>query len=596
MDSGKNPTLASQINPLGLQRNQLAWLSNASVRAGGIQPRLGWNYLCTVHDDSELYQGGLMYQPDASYPYLMLSIGGRMYQVRVDSDNSVHDVTGGFADPASVPQAFFVQAEQFMVKQTGDGVTLPLFWDGVSLRRSVGIIGPNNIPANEAYPQDLPFNEIPAATCMDYYMGRLWYAQGRQYCAGDIVDNTASGTIAYEFRDSVLKVTESPLAAGGDGFIIPANDTNIRAIAHTNELNASLGQGNLYVFTRKNVYALQVPVTRAEWIATTANTQPQQTVALRGFGASGDRSVVPVNGDLYYQTVEPGIRSLALGVRDFDMWSNTPLSRNEVRLMQYNDPALLSYASGIEFDNRLWQTAAPLQTAVGVAHQAVAPLDFDIISSFLDKINATNLPAWEGQYEGLLILQLFTGDFGGIQRLFGVVYSQINSAIEVWEMTGNQATDNSLNGQESISWYAEFPAFTWGKEFQLKELCGGEIWVDQIFGQVNFELYYRNDQNPCWKLWCAWSECAAEDCSQDANNPCAYPLGPYKTQFRATRQFPVPPVSCDLQNSRPSTLGYQFQPLLRIVGQARVRGLLLYATNKDRAPYQFLVPNCKTTV
>jgi hypothetical protein len=110
-----------------------------------------------------------MYQPDAANPYLMLAIGGKMIQVRVDTDNSVVDVTDGFTDPANVPQVHFCQAENFLIKQAGDGVTLPLFWDGATLRRSNGVFsgggggGGGAIPGPSTLPS-YPLNTIAAFT------------------------------------------------------------------------------------------------------------------------------------------------------------------------------------------------------------------------------------------------------------------------------------------------------------------------------------------------------------------------------------------------------------------------------------------------
>ncbi len=67
-----------------------------------------------------------------------------------------------------------------------------------------------------------PTPQLPAAGPMVYYQGRLWYAIGRIFTAGDIVGGP-SGTLAYNFKDSILMVTENPLAIGGDGFAVPDN-------------------------------------------------------------------------------------------------------------------------------------------------------------------------------------------------------------------------------------------------------------------------------------------------------------------------------------------------------------------------------------
>ena len=61
VDSGKVPTIASELIPNGLKRNQLAWMTNCTVRGGGVTPRTGWIRLAKVHPGNALYQGGFLY-------------------------------------------------------------------------------------------------------------------------------------------------------------------------------------------------------------------------------------------------------------------------------------------------------------------------------------------------------------------------------------------------------------------------------------------------------------------------------------------------------------------------------------------------------
>src|SRR6185436_2489928 len=190
-----------------------------------------------------------------------------------------------------------------------------------------------------------------------------------------------------------------------------------------------------------------------------------------------DRSVVQVNGDLYFQSLEPSIRSLFTSVRNFGQAGNIAIAANENRVLQFNDRALLKFASGIEFSNRLWQTALPKQVDQGVIHQAIIPLDFVPVSSFLAQFN----PVWEGMYEGLDVLQMFTGDFGGRERAFSMVVSRGDQSMHVWEMTNSERFEN---GDNRVGWQIEFPAFTWSREFLLKKLVSGELWFDKIFGEV----------------------------------------------------------------------------------------------------------------
>lgn len=559
VNSIKVSTVASQTNPNGLQRNELSWMVNCTVRDGGITQRTGWQPVGVISDGSELFQDASFYDPATAFPYILASIGGKILQVDPNGTFAPVDLSAAFGlpNPPTVPHAFMQQAEQFMVIQAGDGVTLPLFWDGSLLRRSVGIGG-------------APTSELPAATAMDYYMGRLWYAQGRVYSAGDIVGNTASGTLPYNFTDSVLKVTENPLAVGGDGFTVPSQAGNIRALKHSANLDAALGQGTLFIGTRKSIYALTVPVSRTAWIAADANNQPLQTVVQINNGMVGDRSVVAINGDLFYQTLEPAIQSLISAVRYFQQWGNTPVSANEDRILAFNDRALLHDSSGISFDNRVIQTALPKSLPQGTVHMALLPLDFTPLSVF----NKALPPAWEGHYEGLQVLKLLTADFGGRERAFAIVVSEKDSSIQLWELTDFARTEN---GDNRVTWQFETPAWTWGQELELKKMVSAEFWVDKLFGNVDFTLEYREDSNVCYRPWHKWRACSARNSCEDVHNPVCYPLEPRRESFRSTMTLPLPPNACDAVTGRPANVGYQFQLRLTVQGWCRIRGVRVFA-------------------
>lgn len=593
VNSVKVTTVASPNNPDGLLRNELAWLDNANVRDGGITQRGGWKPLVKVIATAGyLYQGGAFYDADGLSTYLMLAISGHIYKIDVDAGTIV-DLTLAFPGtgmPASQPYFYFQQGEQFMIIQAGDYVTLPLFWDGTTLRRSLGIISANNVPGKPPLGV-MPFNELPAAGPMDYYGNRLWYAfpgllpgqQGiRTYTAGDIVGNQSSGTAPYGFRDSILKVTENPLAIGGDGFTVPTSAGNIRALKHSANLDTTLGQSQLFVFTRRSVYSLDVPVSRTAWIAADSNNQPLQSVVQVVNGSVNDRCVVPVNGDLYYQSFEPGIRSLINAIRYFNQPGNIQISANEQRILDFNDRSLMHFASGIEFDSRLLQTSLPKQNGINVTSSAIVPLDFIPMSYLQSNFN----PIWGGMYEGLDFLQLFAADFGGLQRAFGAIVSQLDGSLEIWELTQD---DPFSNGDNRVTWIIEWPAFTWGEEFEMKKLITTELWIDKLYGTVHFKLEWRVDSDPCWRLWKEWDLCTARTSAEDATNTVVYPLQTFCESFRATITTSEPPPQCVSATGRPANLGYQFQPRLTVSGFARVRGILLHAEKKDRQLFDNMV-------
>lgn len=577
VDSVKVTTIQSQLNPNGLARNELAWLNNATVRDGGITQRTGWQPL-VKNLPNGLFQGESMYNPDLDgMPYHIVCISGRIYQVLQDASNPIIDLSAkfGLTMPANQTQFFFCQGENYLIIQAGDYTTLPLFWDGNILRRSRGITNPAVAPGTPGV------NEIPAAGPMDYYMGRIWYGNARQVNAGDIVGGS-SGTSPNQFRDAILNVTENPLVLGGDGFTLPDNAGNIRAIRHSANINASLGQGQLFVFTRKAVYSLNVPVTRTQWIAATGNNQPLITVVQLNNGAVNDTSIVPVNGDLYFQSLEPAIRSLIAAVRYFNQPGNIEISSQEERVLAFNDRSLLHYASGIFFDNRLLQTALPIQQAQGVVHQAIVPLDFVPAST----LQSDNRPVWEGMYEGVDFFQLTSADFGGRERAFGLVRSRVDGSINLWELTDFNRFEN---GDQRVTWIIEFPAYTWGDEFALKKLVSAELWVDKLFGTVEFTMQYRPDGDVCWKDWHRWQRCSARNSCEDASNPACYPLIPYRESYLSTMTLPQPPSRCEASTGRPSNIAYQFQPRLIIHGWCRVRGIRMFAEAVDRETYKGLV-------
>lgn len=581
-------TKRNQLHPNGVAENQICWGINSTMRGGGIFPRFGWMPVLKNAGWSGLYQGGFCYSPDFGDPILLVLIGGRLYRIRTDTDFSVTDLSAvfGLTMPPDEPQAFFEQAEMFCVIQSGDLTTNPLFYDfGIesvrpeTLRRSNGFVGVND-----------PTNEIPPAGPMSYYQNRLWYAIGNQYIAGDIVRNLSSGTAPYQFRDSVLHVTENPVATRGDAFIVPAEAGNIRALNWAANLDTALGQSNLYIFTRNTVFACNAPITRADWVAATNNNMPLQTVALAGGGCYAERSVVQVNGDLYWLAPPNGdVRSLQASLRYFHQPGQVPISRNVDRAIQFNDRSLMRFGTGIQFDNRLLESCLPIETPAGVAWRGLLPLDFDLISTLEQRLP----PAWEGVLEGVQILQLFEGIFGGVQKGFAMVWSQLDNEIQLWQLTTTSKTDTDVQGDPArIQWVIETPAYSFNNPYQLKELETLEIWLDRLNGTVDFTAEYRPDQSPCWLPWAQWQECAAADCAQEFDSPCAssgYPLTPFCDSFRATRMLPKPIAQCVQAVGRPSNIAYMFQCRLTIRGWARVRGLLLHALPREKRPFENMI-------
>lgn len=424
-------------------------------------------------------------------------------------------------------------------------------------------------------------NQLPAATAMGYYMGRVFYANGDLINGGDIVGGP-SGTSAANFRDAVLSVTENPLVLGGDGFKLPTQSGDITAFAVSNNVDEDLGQGLLFAFTLRAAYAMTVPISRTDWIAANSSNQPQIVQVMFRDGAVNDWSITLVNGDVFFQTWQPAIQSLIQATRYFGEWANVPISTNIQRILNFENVTLMGTASGVLFNNRMYQAVLPAATPAGTIFQAVAPLDFAPIST----LQGQDPPNWEGHAEGLQWLMLLEQGFGNLDRMFGVVLSTaMPGQIELWEYSDYGQFEN---GDNRVTWQIEFPAFEFHNILQLKELIGGEIWVDRLFGTVEFKMEWRPDSESCWSPWAEWQECVARNSAENPGSPVSYPVQ-YQEGFRQTMELPAPQPSCNSSTGRPSTMGFQFQPRLTITGFCRVRGMWLHANPRKRSLYDSLV-------
>jgi hypothetical protein len=304
-------------------------------------------------------------------------------------------------------------------------------------------------------------------------------------------------------------------------------------------------------------------------------------------GSVNDRSVVNVNGDLFYQSLEPSIRSLVDAVRYFQQWGNRSISANIQRVLQFNNRALMRLgAAGTTFDNRLYQTQLPIQTAQGVVSQALAILDFLPVSTF----ESNKEPIWNGIYEGLQYFNLATADFNGLERSFCTVRAAQAGDIQLYETIPLQRTDfNDFGGsitESRIVWSFETPAFTWSQEFLLKRLVSAELWVDRVSGEVVFKLEYRPDGDTCWRLWNEWKICSARTTAEDCEHPISYPIAPYGDGYKQNMVMPKPRVGCETFSARPSDVAYQQQFRLTVKGYCRLRGMIFKAEPDDREMYK----------
>lgn len=493
------------------------------------------------------WQGAHPYRDTYGGSYLMCSISGRFFRINIENDYKVEDLSiSGDLDSSTSFQAWFVQAEEFLIRQ--DGIHRALIYNGSDCRRA----------------ED---DEVPVGTVMEYGMGRLWVAMPnrRSFRAGDL---------AYQHTFStkdLLKFTDNDFLNEGGEFGVPVESGAIRAMKFSANTDTSLGQGPLVVFTDNATFTVQAPIDRSVWKNL---SYPIQTVSIPGHGASSQNSTITVNGDIWFRSRD-GIRSFHVARRDFGTWANVPMSRQVARVLDSDTQSFLRYGSGVYFDGRLMVTTTPAEDwDRGIYHQGIVALDF----SPLNNLGAEQSPAWDGLWTGLKFLQIVKTETAGKERCF--VFALVNDKIELWEFEPDVRFDN---GDDRIVWTIESPSYLFEDlGMARKKLKTVDSWWDRIAGEVDVVAEFRSDQYPLWIAWHDWNMKAKyEDCSKD---DCDTP-GNYLEQFRHRVGLPEAPTTCDSLTGKPHREGFEFQIKWTVTGHARLQKMRLLAEQLSEQEY-----------
>jgi hypothetical protein len=444
--------------------------------------------------------------------------------------------------------------------------------------------------------------QLPPGRMGCYGMGRNWLClvDGKQFIASDIVRG-ASGTVANDYRDSVLYATENNYIKGGGNFTVPGSVGNITAMRFAATLDASLGQGPLQVFTHNTVFSCNAPVDRLEWQKI---TNPILTESLIAYGALGQNSTVLVNGDAMFRSID-GVRSLILARREFQTgWGNTPQSFEVSPVLSTDDPGLLTFGSAIVFDNRMLMTAGSTSDEQGVYFKALVPLNLDPLSSIRGKLPSVwDSVTWSGPMN---ILQLLVGEVDRIQRAFAFSLNTTPGLkrIELWEIKRSYnptlsaaqqplsaIVDNDGERNIPVTWRFDSSSLRFGippTDHEYIRLSNGEIWISDLQGLATFQIYYKADQYPCWALWVSGQECQEEDSSE--SRPGYRP----RLGFGSTNGN-----QCDQGSGRPLNNGFTFQVRTVIQGHCVVMGEFFEAEMIPQpkfAPIMGCTPQCEVTL
>jgi hypothetical protein len=404
--------------------------------------------------------------------------------------------------------------------------------------------------------------ELPAGRMGAYGMARnaMCLTSGLSYIMGDLAGG-AAGTQANDYRDAVLKTTENDDLPGGGSFSLPGSGDIITAMIFPPNLDTSLGQGALQIFTPFSCFSNNTSIDRTKW---ESPTTPLQTESLKDNGALGQNSTISVNSDTFFRSFN-GIGSLVLARRDFGGWGNKTISNEMQRPLSDDNQQLLGYSSATNFDNRYLATCSPQTGGLGIYHRGLISLNFDLLSS----LRTTIPPAWESVWLGLNVLQSISGRVNGTLRSFCFTSNLKTSNLEIYEILREQNPQYQDNGTTPIVWGFETPVM-FNKDIKpLTEFCqiqGGEMYLNKIKGNINVKIYYRPDFYPCWTLWHEFPLCVKNSELED------------KPGYRMQIGLGEPsPIHVEAANNRPLKLGYFFQFRVVITGACQFMGLRVKA-------------------
>lgn len=425
--------------------------------------------------------------------------------------------------------------------------------------------------------------EFPVGRMGAYGMGRNWMSlvDGISFIAGNIVGGEG-GTVAQNYRDSVLAITENDYLNGGGTFRLPGSGDVITAMTFTTTLDTSLGQGPLQVFTASSAFSVNAPVDRLTWQTLTF---PVLTESLIGIGALAQQSLFPVNSDSFFRSLV-GWYSLIQARRSIsEQWGNTPMTREMERVLNQEDKTLLPWVSGCQFDNRALFTAVPQTTGQGVPSTGIVAMNLDPFSSLAGKAP----PVYDGLWRNLNPLQLLRAVIDSADRAFAFNFNATERKIELWELLDTAAVGNAYSIQsERILFDNDGTTDTrieWSFEtaVMLKEvpgtpmlmLEGGEMYVEDVVGEVDVTVQYRPDSYPCFKDWIKFSLCAEQSTDTTDN---------LKPGYKSKAGFGSPAYVCDEYTETDLRFGHRYQLRFVFRGHLRFLGCKIGASVKPELP------------
>jgi hypothetical protein len=542
MNRGREPELISE--------QQAHLLRNLSIRGGRAHTRPALVQRATL--PAGLLQGGTVFR---ALSKVILSVGGLLYELDADTGERKELTRVLTAEEASKPaaeqealrvarsnspeqpRAYFCETLGSLVIQ--DAQSYPFLYDGDRFRRAGA-------------------DEVPVGSAMAYGSGRLAVAvnDGRAVRLGDI---------RKEEHQSELQFTETYNLLGGGDFSFPSQ---VRALGVVPVVDSASGQGSLIVGCINSVHSLKTQITQRDLWAEVGF----ETVLLPTRGVTGAGALVAVNQDLYFRSSD-GLRSLRTSTGDYDAPGLAPLSVEVRTRFDYDATFLLEDAGVAYFDNRVLCTHSPFVYANRSLALGLTALNFDSISGRGQK----GPPAFDGEWDGLIVAQIFTGLVNGVDRCF-LLGRDLAGVNGLWELLPEVAVTPGLPATQVIETRTLFGT----GPGTLKALRRADLQFSGITGALAVRTFFRPDKFPYWIPWTTFAA--------TAQPPLQDTLGRTRPQYRPRFSTRTPPELRDPQTNRPVNVATGFQLRVEIDGVARLDHLQVFQEPLTEQAYAAATP------
>jgi hypothetical protein len=421
-------------------------------------------------------QGAHFYNsyPVIGQPRLIASIAGKIFAISMIGGNTGRvSVIASGNDPRFM-HAWFAQGFEWLAIQ--DGIQEPIFWDGVTSRRS-----------------DVTQSEMPPGSVMAFIHGRFIVASadGKNIIrVGEIVyaNTNANRTDILKFPSVIPSFDIATNLGNVMGLQpMPFLDTGTA----TNELVALCQNGfTSFDFNRPEETFLTDP--------------PIQRISLIGEGCVSSHGFSTLNGDVFYRRSD-GVGSYRNARVEYSQsWSQTPLSRAVDHWLQPDRSDLLEFVPMISWQNMVFCGTSPLisppnNPCAGYHRYCRGFVVFDAQS--MSTTSRDGVPVWHGMWTGVRPWAFIEGRINTAQRCFAFSFDR-DGKNRLYEIT--QENGDDVFGTEPRRIYSRYDTASMGSVegrtslFGLKKFTGGVLEANEILKESTFSVSYRPDGAPCW--------------------------------------------------------------------------------------------------